>query len=79
MTSQFKSNNFIAILIALMLFAGGFLLYFIHEQSESDEKSKKTKKTTTQSIEIIKERDLILVNSSMTSPAPTRPASGSHI
>jgi hypothetical protein len=35
MKSRFKSNNFIAIIIALILFAVGFLLLFIHKQSES--------------------------------------------
>jgi hypothetical protein len=37
MKSQFKSNNFIAIIIALILFAVGFLLLFIHQQSESSQ------------------------------------------
>ena len=36
MKTRSKSNNFIAILIAVILFAIGFLLYFIHEQSQSD-------------------------------------------
>jgi hypothetical protein len=33
MKSRSKSNNFIAIFIALLLFAFGFVLYFIHAQS----------------------------------------------
>jgi len=37
MKTRSKSNNFIAILIAVILFAIGFLLYFIHEQSQSTE------------------------------------------
>lgn len=36
MKTHSKSNNFIAILIALLLFAIGFVLYFIHEQTQSD-------------------------------------------
>jgi flagellar basal body-associated protein FliL len=35
MESRFKSNNFIAILIALILMATGFALAFLHRQSES--------------------------------------------
>lgn len=31
-----KSNNFIAILIALLLFAAGFILYFVYQQTEQD-------------------------------------------
>lgn len=38
MNSRFKSNNLIAILIAIILFATGFVLYFMHQQSESNEK-----------------------------------------
>jgi cell division protein FtsN len=37
MKTRSKSNNFIAILIAVILFAIGFLLYFIHAQSQSSE------------------------------------------
>jgi hypothetical protein len=37
MKSQFKSNNFVAILIALLLFATGFVLYFIHQQAQAAE------------------------------------------
>jgi hypothetical protein len=36
MKTRSKSNNFIAILIAVILFAIGFLLYFIHAQSQSN-------------------------------------------
>jgi len=39
MNTHSKSNNFIAILIAVILFAIGFLLYFIHEQSQSTEQN----------------------------------------
>lgn len=46
MKYQSKSNNFIAVLIALMLFAAGFILFFLHEQSESDEKQKPAKAVT---------------------------------
>ena len=35
--SRFKSNNFIAILIALILVATGFALAFIHRHSKSEE------------------------------------------
>jgi len=35
MESRFKSNNFIAILIALILVATGFALAFIHRHSKS--------------------------------------------
>ena len=38
MKTRSKSNNLIAILIALILMAIGFTLAFIHRQSESDEK-----------------------------------------
>lgn len=42
MESRFKSNNFIAILIALILVATGFALAFIHRHSktESDHEKK---------------------------------------
>ena len=36
MNSRSKSNNFIALLIAIALFAIGFALYFIHQNSESN-------------------------------------------
>jgi hypothetical protein len=42
MKSRSKSNNLIAILIALILIAIGFALAFIHRQSESSEKNAKT-------------------------------------
>lgn len=35
-----KSNNLIAILIALLLFAAGFIMYFIHQQSEAENHQK---------------------------------------
>ena len=35
MNSRSKSNNFIALLIAIALFAIGFALYFLHQNSES--------------------------------------------
>jgi hypothetical protein len=37
MEPRFKSNNFIAILIALLLIAAGFTLAFIHRHSKSQE------------------------------------------
>ena len=37
MTSRSKTNNFIALLIAAILFAAGFAMYFIHEKMESEE------------------------------------------
>jgi len=36
MESRFKSNNFIAILIALILFATGFALAFVYRHSKSE-------------------------------------------
>lgn len=38
MKSRFKSNNFVALLIAVILIAIGFALAAIHRQSESNEK-----------------------------------------
>ena len=35
MSSRFKSNNFIAVIIALLLMGTGFVLSFLHRQSES--------------------------------------------
>ena len=52
MNSRSKSNNFIAILIALMLFAAGFILLFIHEQSEPDGKQKPAKAKTSAIFEV---------------------------
>lgn len=46
MESRFKSNNFVAILIALLLFAAGFVLYFMHEQADSSGKRRPVKATT---------------------------------
>jgi hypothetical protein len=37
MNSRSKTNNFIALLIAAILFATGFALYFAHQQLESRE------------------------------------------
>jgi len=42
MKSKSKSNNLIALLIALTLIIIGFVLGFIHQQSESNEKNDKT-------------------------------------
>jgi len=42
MKSRFKSNNYIALLIALILIILGFVLGFIHRQSESSDKQKQT-------------------------------------
>jgi heme/copper-type cytochrome/quinol oxidase subunit 3 len=41
MDSRFKSNNLVAILIAVLLFATGFALYFIHRQTESRQEREK--------------------------------------
>lgn len=41
MNSRFRSNNLVAILIAVILFAIGFALYFIHRQSESKQEQEK--------------------------------------
>ena len=38
MNSRFKTNNLVAILIAIILVTIGFVLAFMHQQSESDEK-----------------------------------------
>ena len=37
MNSRFKTNNFVALLIAVILFAIGFGLYFAHQQAKSNE------------------------------------------
>ena len=37
MKTHSRSNNLVAILIALLLFAIGFVLYFIHEQTDTDD------------------------------------------
>jgi hypothetical protein len=39
MNSRSKTNNFIALLIAIALFAIGFALYFIHQNSESNKQT----------------------------------------
>lgn len=39
MNSRSKTNNFIALLIAIALFAIGFTLYFIHQNSESNKQT----------------------------------------
>jgi hypothetical protein len=39
MNSRSKSNSFIALLIAIALFAIGFALYFIHQNSESNKQT----------------------------------------
>ena len=39
MKSRSKSNNLVALLIALILIAIGFALAFIHRQSESNEQN----------------------------------------
>jgi len=41
MKTRSRSNNLIALLIALILIAIGFTLGFIHRQSESNEKKAK--------------------------------------
>ena len=41
MKSRFKPNNLFALLIALFLIAAGFVLAFIHRQSESREENNK--------------------------------------
>ena len=41
MKSRSKSNNLVALLIALILIAIGFALAFIHRQSESNEQNAK--------------------------------------
>jgi cell division protein FtsN len=46
MKSRSKSNNLVALLIAVILIAIGFALAFIHRQSESNEQSAKTPVTT---------------------------------
>lgn len=42
MKTRYKTNNLIALLIALLLITFGFALGFIHRQSESKEKVDKT-------------------------------------
>jgi hypothetical protein len=53
MKSRSKSNNFIAIFIALLLFAIGFVLYFIHAQSETDGNQRNTQTDTTYTTPIL--------------------------
>jgi hypothetical protein len=50
-----KSNNYVAILIAVMLIVIGFALAFIHKQSESDEQKDQLKVTITASSESVSE------------------------
>lgn len=59
MKSRLKSNNFIALLIALILIAIGFALGFLHRQSESNEKS--MKKPVTEIINAASETDTFSV------------------
>ncbi len=47
MKSRFKSNNFVALLIAVILIAIGFALAAIHRQSESNEEKLSTPVTAT--------------------------------
>jgi len=56
MESHFKSNNFVALVIALILIAAGFALAFIHRQSESNEKPSKTPVAAI--IKLVAERDV---------------------
>ena len=53
MKTQFKSNNFIAVIIALILFAVGFLLFFIHKQSEASQTQGRVKTTMTSQAEFL--------------------------
>jgi cell division protein FtsN len=46
MKPHFKSNNFVALLIAVILIAIGFALAFIHKQSESNEENTNTPVTS---------------------------------
>jgi len=46
MKSLPKSNNLVALLIAVILIAIGFALAFIHQKSESDEQSTRVPVTT---------------------------------
>jgi len=55
MKSRSKSNNFIAILIAVILIAIGFALAFIHRQSES--KADHVKKPVTAITVTVPEKD----------------------
>jgi len=59
MKSRFKSNNFIALLIALILIAIGFVLGFIHKQSGSSEKNGKT--PVAEVINVVSETDTFSV------------------
>jgi len=56
MKSRSKSNNLIAILIALILIAIGFALAFIHRQSESNEKN--TRSPVAAIMDTVSERDI---------------------
>ncbi len=59
MKSRFKSNNFIALLIALILITIGFVLGFIHKQSESSEKNVKT--PVTEVINVVSRADKLSI------------------
>ena len=48
MKSRFKSNNFIAILIAIFLIAAGFILGFIHKQSTAEKEKKQARQTSSE-------------------------------
>ena len=48
MKSRFKSNNFIAILIAIFLIATGFTLGFIHKRSTAEEEKKQARQTSSE-------------------------------
>lgn len=47
MNSRFKTNNLIAILVAIILFATGFVLYFMHQQSKPNETLGQVRKPAT--------------------------------
>ena len=39
MNSRSKTNNLVALLIAAILFAAGFAMYFVHQKLESDKEA----------------------------------------
>mgnify|MGYP001814462829 CR=1 FL=1 len=66
MKTHSRSNNLIAILIAVLLFAIGFVLYFVHEQRESERA-------------MTAANELPAIAYQLSSPATSGPLAGLHI
>ena len=59
MKSRSKTNNLVAILIALFLFALGFALLFVHQQKKSDKKSAQSQTLSTMTDKSIQSIDKV--------------------